>query len=193
MIMKSNVLYPALKTLILAIVLVACNNDVEEITDCDGSLSITVDQVKEAVVGRSDGSITVKSSGGSQPYLYSIDGVNFQQSSTFSGLNGGTYVITVQDVNECTNEVQAVVSEQPIVSFVNDIVPILETNCMIPTCHCDGHSLCFDNYETVKEYSIGIRDRTTQRAMPPAYSGKSLTDNEIELIANWVNQGAIDN
>ncbi|WAC02213.1 hypothetical protein N7U66_21085 [Lacinutrix neustonica] len=40
--------------------------------------------------------------GGLSPYSYSIDGVTFQGSNTFTGLTAGTYTITVQDANSCT-------------------------------------------------------------------------------------------
>ena len=51
----------------------------------------------------SDGMITVSGvSGGDAPYQYSIDGVNFQVSNTFSGLTQGTYQITIRDANDCT-------------------------------------------------------------------------------------------
>ncbi|MFD2588112.1 SprB repeat-containing protein, partial [Croceitalea marina] len=39
--------------------------------------------------------------GGTAPYQYSIDGVNFSGTSTFTGLTDGTYTITVRDANNC--------------------------------------------------------------------------------------------
>ena len=50
-----------------------------------------------------DGTITVTGvSGGDAPYMYSIDGVNFQAGNTFTGLTSGNYTITVQDASGCT-------------------------------------------------------------------------------------------
>ena len=47
--------------------------------------------------------VTVTSTvGGVGPYLYSIDGVNFSGTSTFTGLTEGSHTITVRDANQCT-------------------------------------------------------------------------------------------
>ncbi len=47
--------------------------------------------------GANDGTVTVEGSGGSTPYLYSLEGGEFQSSGTFSGLTVRTYTITVRD------------------------------------------------------------------------------------------------
>ena len=51
----------------------------------------------------SNGTITVTNViGGTSPYMYSIDGVNFQSSPIFSNLTEGTYTIIIKDANDCT-------------------------------------------------------------------------------------------
>jgi gliding motility-associated-like protein len=49
------------------------------------------------VCGPDAGSITATASGGTSPYLYSSDGINFQQSNKFPNLSPGSYTITVMD------------------------------------------------------------------------------------------------
>ncbi|HOY32632.1 MAG TPA: Ig-like domain-containing protein [Bacteroidales bacterium] len=51
--------------------------------------------------GQNTGSITVAGNGGTMPYTYSIDGINFQASGTFSGLAPGTYTLYVNDAGNC--------------------------------------------------------------------------------------------
>jgi large repetitive protein len=41
-------------------------------------------------------------SGGTAPYQYSIDGGVFDVNNLFASLDGGSYLITVQDANGCT-------------------------------------------------------------------------------------------
>lgn len=165
----------------------------EDINICNGSLELQVVDVFDAVENQPIGQIVVDATGGVKPYMYSIDGGSFSENNQFINLSTGSYTLMVKDANECTAVEEVFVSQQLIVSYSNEIVPILETNCMISGCHCDGNSLCFDTYENVKANALGIRDRTTARAMPPSYSGKTLTDNEITDIANWVYQGTQNN
>ena len=49
-----------------------------------------------------NGIITVSGvSGGTPPYQYSIDGINFQSGNTFTGLTVGTFTITIRDSSNC--------------------------------------------------------------------------------------------
>ena len=50
--------------------------------------------------GIADGSATINLTGGKNPYLYSLDGINFQNSNVFN-LTAGSYTIFVKDNNNC--------------------------------------------------------------------------------------------
>ena len=41
-------------------------------------------------------------SGGDAPYTYSLDGINFQNGNSFTGLTAGTYSVVIRDANGCT-------------------------------------------------------------------------------------------
>jgi gliding motility-associated-like protein len=65
-----------------------------------------------------NGSIGIQTgsvSGGTAPYLFSIDGVNFSTISDFSGLTSGNYTIYIQDANGClftTNSISLLAPNQ---------------------------------------------------------------------------------
>jgi hypothetical protein len=48
-------------------------------------------------------SLTINGSGGTTPYLYSLNGSSFQSSNTFSNLVAGSYQINVKDSNSCSS------------------------------------------------------------------------------------------
>lgn len=52
----------------------------------------------------SNGKLTVSATGGTAPYQYSLDGVTFQSSSTFTGLLPGDYLVYVVDNNGCNGQ-----------------------------------------------------------------------------------------
>lgn len=168
----------------------SCNED--NIDPCGTAPTVKVVRVVNYVQDLRTGSLVVSGTG-NEPLSYSIDGVTFQTATLFSDLAAGTYTLMVRDANNCENTTTAQVGADPLVSFLRDVRPVLTDNCQISGCHCDGNSLCFATYEVVKEYSQGIKERTAGRAMPPATSGRVLTDQQIRTIGDWVDQGAVNN
>ncbi len=65
------------------------------VIECDPDLSCMVAQDADFCTG-TDGSFTVSVTGGSNDFMYSIDGTNFQTSPTFTAA-AGMYTVTVQD------------------------------------------------------------------------------------------------
>lgn len=61
--------------------------------------------------GNGDGQITIKASGGTTPYRYSLDGVNYQNNPVFANLQKGSYTIEVKDNNGCTQQVTGTITE----------------------------------------------------------------------------------
>jgi hypothetical protein len=85
------------------------------------------------------------------------------------------------------------------VTFFRDIAPIVRRNCA--PCHKPGESAPFPllTYEDVKRHARQISDVTRRRYMPPwlpeagfgeFVEERRLSDAEIRLIGEWVEQGA---
>jgi len=80
------------------------------------------------------------------------------------------------------------------VSYISDIRPILDTNCQVSGCHGSNPGIpSWATYETVSASAGSIKSRTGSGSMPPASSGKSVTDEQVQLIADWVDDGAQNN
>lgn len=75
-------------------------------------------------------------------------------------------------------------------SFATHIAPIVQTNCAISGCHLSGGQPPeLTSYEKVKARATDVLRETQSGNMPPSYSNKSLTQEEVKQIACWVEQG----
>ena len=134
------------------------------------------------------GAITVTASNGIEPYMYQVDAGSFQLSNQFLGLDPGVHTIVVNDANNCSITLQERVFSG--VSFTVSISDIVSTNCALPNCHGGTQSPDFRIFSNIQANASKIRSRTQSRSMP---RGRTLTQNEIDLIACWVDDGALAN
>ena len=111
----------------------------------------------------------------------------------FAGLTIG--VVQLAALGQDSGKVQS----QP--TFAKDVAPILQRSCQ--TCHRPGAiaPMSLLTYQDVRPWARSIRQRVTNREMPPWYIDKnvgitkfkddpSLTDEEIATITKWVDSGA---
>lgn len=94
--------------------------------------------------------------------------------------------------NELYGEVQC---DTEVVSFAEDISPIISNNCSVVGCHVQGGSGTgvLENYTQIKSIvdDGSFRERVlVQRNMPP--SG-FLSECQIEHLDQWIASGAPDN
>ena len=84
--------------------------------------------------------------------------------------------------------------ESESISFSNDIAPLISANCAIAGCHVNGQQLpTLENYQQISQNAQTIKTKTGNGTMPPDGSGKSLTLEEINQIACWVDSGTQNN
>jgi VCBS repeat-containing protein len=140
----------------------------------------------------SNGTITINASGGKEPYSYSLDGGAAQAEEVFPGLSVGDYTALVMDDDGCESSVTVTVLSG--VSYNDQILPIINTNCAKSGCH-DGSNSSIPNWTnltTVQTNAANIKTRTANGSMPPA-GNDALEPAEVQAIACWVDDGALAN
>ena len=92
--------------------------------------------------GMDNGSCSVDAFGGTEDYMYSIDGGPFGIETIFFDLSSGSHTITVEDEVGCTEELIVLINEPDAVSFdltasglacYNDVDGVIEVNNMTGT------------------------------------------------------------
>jgi hypothetical protein len=149
-------------------------------------------QVEASGCQTENGTISVSAAGGKEPYMYSLDGGTNQTDNVFTGLAVGDYTALVTDDDGCQTSVT--VSLLSGVSYNDNITPIINANCAISGCH-DGSNAALPNWtdlETVQANAADIKTRTSDGTMPPA-GRPDLKTEEIQAIACWVDDGALNN
>lgn len=83
------------------------------------------------------------------------------------------------------------------VSFVSDIKPIIDTSCALTGCHngdngADRNWTVFSNFQTKR---ANVKDRITRPPGTPGHmpAAGSITDDQIQSIVCWVDQGGLNN
>jgi len=169
----------------------SCSDSGEEIDPCLNGPEISVDFIMTSIEGKATGEIAVSATGGSGTYMFSLDGTNFQNSGTFSDLAADDYTIEVKDGNDCKDSEMVTVEEIPEVFYANQIRPIIDNNCQFSPCHGSDSSIpSWETYANVKAKAAIIKTQTGNGSMPPT---GPLSAGDVQLIADWVNQGAQDN
>lgn len=134
------------------------------------------------------GSIQVSASGGDGDFMYSLDGGTTQQSNVFNLVSSGNHTITAIDGTGCEASISTFV--ESTVSLSANIIPIIDTNCAISGCHNGTQFPRLTSTNDIIQQASRIKAETQARTMP---RDGSLTQEEIDLIACWVDDGAKDN
>ena len=148
--------------------------------------------VSPSACNQTDGIIALDVSGGTAPYTYSLDSTNFTDNSAFNNLSPGKYQVVVRDAVGCAITIPAQIPSG--ISFDASVKNIIAINCAVTGCHvAGGRNPNFEVKDNILANAARIRERTSEKSMPPPSSGRSLTDEQIAQIACWVSDGALDN
>jgi gliding motility-associated-like protein len=114
-------------------------------------------QINVSTYGGNDGSVSVDGSGGTAPYVYSLNGGTYQGSGTFNTLIAGSYTVKVQDFNLCWVDVPVTIT-QPFIPLTGIIS--LQTDVL---CYGDATgSVTVTGIDGVAPYEYCINGGTYQ-------------------------------
>ena len=107
--------------------------------------------------GQENGSITLVVSGGTLPYEYSLDGINYQASNVFDNLAAGSYTFTVVDDNGCTTTGMTNLNPSSDIAIDN-------VTSISGTCGQDNGIIDIDASGGILNYQYSIDNGTTYQA-----------------------------
>jgi hypothetical protein len=153
-----------------------------------------VSSVADSECSSDNGSLVLSATGGAAPYQFKLPGGNFSSNTTYTNLKHGQYAVIVKDDNDCQVTVAFTVPRGNTgIKYSTAILPIFTSTCNFSGCHGSGTgSRDWTNFTNVKREAANIKTRTGNGSMPIG-SGRRLTPQEIEAIACWVDDGALDN
>lgn len=139
-----------------------------------------------------NGSVTIEVTSDNSPYTFKLGTGDFTTENSFLGLTTGNHVIAVKDNNNCVVTLTVTIPQGSTgTSWINDVKPIMDKSCAISGCHNGvSRSNDFRQYDAAKSFAQTIKAKTKDRSMP--FDG-SLTQNQIDIIACWVDDGALEN
>lgn len=136
-----------------------------------------------------NGTITTIANHGTEPYKYQLgENSQYQDSPFFEGLLSGEYSVWIGDANDCLIGVYLYVPSG--VSYSEKISPIISSTCSTLDCHGGTQAPDFRIFDNVRNNAAKIKELTQSGVMPKI---GSLTAEEINLIACWVDDGAPGN
>ncbi|HPM31659.1 MAG TPA: hypothetical protein PLJ60_15095 [Chryseolinea sp.] len=153
------------------------------------SFSTTLQEDTECLGGNGEASIEIID--GNPPYTFNIGIGPFSDVNSFSGLTSGNHSIGVKDVDGCIVKLTITIPKgNSGTSWISDIKPIVESSCVKSGCH-DGNSRPdLSLIANAQKFAAQMKSETKSKNMPRE---GSLTQNQINLIGCWVDDGALNN
>lgn len=135
-----------------------------------------------------DGVVTVHATDGTEPYQFKLDNGSAGTTNTFTKLSSGDHTLVVTDAGGCTITQHVAIASG--ISYSGNISSIIAKNCAVSGCHNGSQSPDFRSFKNIHDNAGQIKTLTGNRTMPRE---GSLTQAEIDMIACWVDDGALEN
>lgn len=101
----------------------------------------------DASCNQNDAILTLTAAFGNSPYAYTLDGINYQDGNTFTGLLAGNYTFTVKDANGVTFSGYATIKSK---------CPIVFASQTDPTCGRQDGTITATGYNGTSPYQFSI-------------------------------------
>lgn len=157
-------------------------------------LAASAETTSDTGCGEDTGTITITATGTKAPFEYKLGTGSFGANNVFENLANGQYSVTVRDADNCSEVVSATVARGGSgITYSGDVKNIIQTNCAVTGCHVAGsQSPNFTQFTNINANAATIKARTGARSMPPA-GRTALSQSDIDQIACWVDDGALNN
>ncbi|MEP6738575.1 MAG: hypothetical protein ABJA70_23815, partial [Chryseolinea sp.] len=168
-----------------------CSKSVDNVSVKASDFQVNADIEPDKLCLGGDGQITINIEQINPPYQFKLGTGSLSINNTFSNLPTGTYGITVQDNIGCSVFLNVTVPRgQSNVSWNDVIKPIIDKSCAKSGCHDGATRIDFRVFQNAKAQAKAVKSKTQDRSMPRE---GTITQDEIDLIACWVDDGALLN
>ena len=168
-----------------------CTKAIPNVSIKASDFTLTADIKNDDSCLAGNGSITINVEQVNPPYSFKLAAGEFSTNNLFTDLSVGTYSFVVKDNTNCSVTLSLTVQRGFTgTSWESDIKPIVTKSCAVSGCH-DGNSReDLRVYQNAKSRAGQMKSKTRDRSMP---RDGTITQEEIDLIACWVDDGAVLN
>ncbi len=168
-----------------------CTKSVNNIAVVGDNFSFSTELVEDTECRGGNGEASITIVDGNPPYTFNIGSGSFSDVASFLGLNSGNHSIGVKDGDGCIVTLTITIPKgKSGTSWISDIKPIVESSCVKSGCHNGVSRPDLSKYDNAKKYAAQMKSETQSKNMP---RDGSLTQNQIDLIGCWVDDGALEN
>lgn len=171
---------------------------VNDADGCSASQDITVPEISHlsfdftataAGCDTSNGGLSITASNGDGNYQYKVGDGAFQSSGEFTNLTYGMHTVTAKDGGDCQTISEVYVPNG--IAYQASVADIFKTSCAVSGCHVAGTGRQnFTMLSVIQANADDIKTRTQSGNMP---RNSSITEEQKQAIACWVDDGAKDN
>lgn len=138
-----------------------------------------------------NGAVTIQITEGTPPFEFRFMDQAVTTVPEFASLESGEYDIEVTEASGCSAMLHITIPRgETGTSWSSEIQPILQLRCATTGCHNGLSRPDLRIYSNAKFYASQMKEFTQDGSMP--FEG-SMTQDEIDRIACWVDEGAKDN